>query len=194
MSSISNSGHHIPIFPITAVWPFASTLGIHQYYDRDQMLVHVMGINLCQYLDDWLIYSPSHDQWLQDTVQVLNLYHTIGLLIHDKKSELIPKQKLIFLWYQFVLVSFQVTPTLDRYHKSNTDLLIPAKPRGMCSYVADPARSLASTEKMVPLGRLVIREAQHCISQHWDFNILTSNWWIPLSPTAEEDFQWWKSA
>ena len=82
-----------------------------------KMLVHVMGINLCQYLDDWLIYSPSHDQCLRDTVQVLNLCHKMGLLIHDKKSELIPKQKFLFLEYQFDLVSFQVTPTLDRYHK-----------------------------------------------------------------------------
>ena len=118
----------------------------------------------------------------------------MGLLIHDKKSELIPKQKVLFLGYQFDLVSFQVTLTLDRYHKSSTDLLIPAKPRRMCSYVADPARSLASTEKMVPLGRLHTCETQHCVSQHWDFNVLTSNLWIPLSPTAEEDFQWWKSA
>ena len=82
-----------------------------------KMLVHVMGINLCQYLDDWLIYSPSHDQCLRDTVQVLNLYHIMGLLFHDKKLELIPKQKFLFLGYQFDLVSFQVTPTLDRYHK-----------------------------------------------------------------------------
>ena len=81
-----------------------------------KMLVYVMGINLCQYLDDWLIYSPSHDQCLRDTVQVLNLCHTMGLLIHNKKSELIPKQKFLFLGYQFNLVSFQVTPTLDRYY------------------------------------------------------------------------------
>ena len=91
MSSCSDSGHHIPI-PGTAVWPFSSILGILQDYDRDQMLVYVMGINLGQYLDDWLIYSPSHDQCLHDTVQVLNLCHTMGLLIHDKKSELIPNR------------------------------------------------------------------------------------------------------
>ena len=95
MSSISDSGHHIPI-PGTAVWPFSSILGIYQDYDRDQMLVHVMGINLSQYLDDRLIYSPSPDQCLRDTVQVLNLCHTMGLLIHDNKSELIPKQKFLF--------------------------------------------------------------------------------------------------
>ena len=35
-----------------------------------KMQVHVMGINLCQYLDDWLIYSPSHDQCPRDTVQI----------------------------------------------------------------------------------------------------------------------------
>ena len=35
MSSISDSGHHIPI-PGTGVWHFSSTLGIHQDYDRVQ--------------------------------------------------------------------------------------------------------------------------------------------------------------
>jgi len=38
-----------------------------------KMLVHMMVINPCQYLDDCLIYSPSHDQCLRDTVQVFNL-------------------------------------------------------------------------------------------------------------------------
>ena len=38
------------------------------------------------------------------------------------------------------------------------------------------------------------REAQHWISQRWDFDALTSNLWIPLPPLAEEDLQWWKSA
>ncbi|KAK2161927.1 hypothetical protein NP493_1552g00011 [Ridgeia piscesae] len=52
----------------------------------------------------------------------------------------------------------------------------------------------ASTEKLVPLGRLHTHEVQHCISRHWDFDALTSNLWIPLSPPAEEDLQWWKSA
>ena len=108
--------HRDTIYQFRAL-PFSSTLGILQDYDRDQMLVHVMGINLCQYLDDWLIYSPSHDQCFRDNVQVLNLCDTIGLLIHDKKSELIPTQKFLFLGYQFDLVSFQVTPTLDLYHK-----------------------------------------------------------------------------
>ena len=97
-----------------------------------KMLVHVMDV--------WLIYSPSHDQCLRDTVQVLNLCHTMGLLFYDKKSEVIPTQKFFFMGYQFDLVSFQVTPTLYQYHKINA--LIPAKPKRMCVYVAYSARSL----------------------------------------------------
>ena len=116
ISSISDSGHHIPI-PGTAIWPLPSTLGIHQDYDRDQNAGTRDGHQLCQYLNDWLIYSPSHNQCLRDTVQVLNLCRTIGVLIHDKKSELIPKHKFLFLGYQFDLDSFQVIPTLDRYNK-----------------------------------------------------------------------------
>ena len=110
-----------------------------------KMLVHVMGINLCQYLDVWLIYSPSHDQCLRDSVQVLNLCHTMGLLFYDKKSEVIPTQKFFFMGYQFDLVSFQVTPTLYQYHKFNA--LIPAKPKRMCVYVAYSARSLCIHSK-----------------------------------------------
>ena len=90
-----------------------------------KMLVHVMGIDICQYLDDWLIYSPSHDQCLRDTIQ------------------LIPKRKFLFS-------GIPVRPSFLPGHSNSgsisqnqsTDLLSPAKPRRMCSYVADPARSL----------------------------------------------------
>ena len=108
-----------------------------------KVLVHGMGINLCQYLDDWLIYSTSRDQCLRDTGQVLQLCHTMGLLIHETKSDLIPTQKFIFLGYQFDLTSFQVTPTLERYHKI-VDLIrsILLKQGGAGPYMADAARSV----------------------------------------------------
>ena len=179
MSSISDSGHHIPI-PGTAVWPFSSTLCILQDYDRNHMLVNVMGINLCQYLDDWLIYSPSHDQCIRDTVQVLN--HTMGLLIHDKKSEPIPNRN-----------SFSGIPVRPNFLPSHSNSgTISQNQALICSFLLNQGECahtwqillglFASTEKMVPLGRLHTREAQHCISQHWDFNVLTSNLWILFPP------------
>ena len=109
-----------------------------------------MSINLCQYLDDWPIYSLSHDQCLRDTVQVLNLCHMMGLLIHDKKSELIPKQKFLFLGYQFDLVSFQVIPTLDRYQKIKALIRSFLLSQGGCDHTWQIQLGLfAPTEKLV---------------------------------------------
>ena len=114
-----------------------------------KMLVHVMGINLSQYWDGWLIYSPSHDQYLRDTVQVLNFCHTMGLLIHNKKSELIPIQKFLFLGYQFDLVSFQVTPTLDRYRKIKALICSFLLSQGGCAHTWQILLGLfASTDKL----------------------------------------------
>ena len=69
---------------------------------------------------------------------------------------------------------------------SSTDSLIPAQQGGYAHTWQIQLGLFASTEKMVPLGWL------H--SRHWDFNALTSNLWISLFPTAEEDVQWWTSA
>ena len=60
--------------------------------------------------------------------------------------------------------------------------------------MADPARSLCVHRKTGPSRMVTHCEALHCISQHWDFNALTSNLWIPLFPKSEEDIQWWTSA
>ena len=67
-------------------------------------------------------------------------------------------------------------------HDQSTDSLIPAHPRMICSYVANPARSLCVHRKTGSSGTATHCEALHCISQHWDFNPLTSNLWIPLFP------------
>ena len=182
MSSISDSGHHIPI-PGTTVWPFSSTLGIHQDYDRDQnagtrdghqslsvpgRLAHLFTISRP--------VPPRHCTSAQSLPHDGSLHsrHEVGT---DTKTE-IP-----FQGYQFDLVSFQVTPTLDRYYKIKALIRSFLLSQGGCAHTWQILLGLfASTEKLVPLGRLHTREAQHYISQHWDFDALTSYLWIPLSP------------
>ena len=58
--------------------------------------------------------------------------------------------------------------------------------------MADPVRFVCGNrEILVPLVCLHTCEAQHCMSQHWDFNPSTSDMWIPISSAADEDLQWW---
>ena len=151
-----------------------------------KMQVHVMGINLCQCLDDWLIYSPSHDQCLRDTVQVLNLCHTMGLLSHDKNSELIPKQKFLFLGYHSNSGSIS--------QNQSTNPLIPAKPRRMCSCVADPARSLCGHRKIGSSGMATHQRSPTLHLSMLGFRCFNQQFVDTSFPPAGEDLQWWKSA
>ena len=69
-------------------------------------------------------------------------------------------------------------------------LLIPAKPRRMCSYVADPAWSLCVHRENGSSGT-----AAHPRSPTLHLSTLGFQYFNQqLSPTAKEDFQWWKSA
>ena len=194
MSSISDSGHHIPILGI-AVWPSSSTLGIHQEYGRDQnagtrdghqslsvpgRLAHLFTISRpvpprhCTNAQSLIHDGPPHSR------------QEVGT---DPKTE----------------IPFSGIPVRPSFLPSHSNSGSISQNQGLiCSFLLSQGgcahtwqillRLFAFTEKIVPLGRLHTREAQHCISQHWDFNVLTSNLWIPLSPTAEKYFQWWKSA
>ena len=130
----------------------------------------VMGINLCQYQDDCLIYSPSNDQCLRDTVQVLNPCHTMGVFI--KKNETDPKTEIPFSGIP-VRPGFLPSHSNSGSTSQNQALVCSfLQSQGGCAHTWQILLGLfASTEKMVPLGRLHRREAQRCISQHWDFNV-----------------------
>ena len=135
------------------------------------------------------------DQSLQDTGQVLSNCHTITLLILEKKSDLIPMQKVLFLGYRFDLVSLHVTPTLDRHRKIQAIIqsLLNRLGWGHARMWQILLGLFAATDKLVPLVCLHTCEDQHCMSQHWDFNPSTSDTWIPISSAADEGLQWWMS-
>ena len=64
----------------------------------------------------------------------------------------------------------------------------------MCSYVADPARSLCVHRENGSTGMAAHARSPTLHLSTLGFQCLTNNLWIPLSPMAEEDFQRWKSA
>ena len=132
-----------------------------------KMLVHMMVINHCQCLDNWLIYSPSHNT-LRHCTSALSLPHD-GPPDSRQVVGTDPKQKFRFLGYH--LVSFQGTQALVRYYKIKALIRSFLLSQGGCARTWQILLGLfASTKKLVPLGRLHTREAQHCISQHWDFD------------------------
>ncbi|XP_066973175.1 uncharacterized protein [Macrobrachium rosenbergii] len=59
--------------------------------------LHLIGINVSLYLDDWLLCSPSEAQCMEDLQKTLQLAQDLGLLINFKKLQLVPTQSILYL-------------------------------------------------------------------------------------------------
>ena len=153
MSSISESGQNIPI-PGTAVWPFSSTLGIHQGYDRDQNAGTRDGHQSLSVLGRLAhLYTISRPVPLRHCTSAQSLSDDER---PDSRQEIgtDPKTEIPF---SGIPVRSSFLPghcnsgSIPQYQSPNS--LIPAKPRRMCSCVADPTRSICVHRKTVSSGR-----------------------------------------
>ena len=58
---------------------------------------HSHGIRLLHYLDDWLVFSSLEREAKQAVQSLLSLCHTLGIVISEKKSDLVPSQTAKYL-------------------------------------------------------------------------------------------------
>ena len=116
------------------------------------------GLKYHQYLDDWLIRSPSREEALVNTQTVVDLTQSLGWIINQEKSELKPTQVFLFVGYEYHLDTVLVKPTQDRWLKLQ-DLILRFEPKRVLTArcLMSLIGLLASTEKMVPEGRLHVR-------------------------------------
>ena len=119
------------------------------------------GLRLHQYLDDWLIRSQSQEEVQVNTQAVVDLTQSLGWIINQEKSELKPTQVFSFVGYKYHLDSALVKPTQERWLKLQ-DLILRLKSKHVLTArcLMSLIGLLASTEKMVPEGRLHMRPFQ----------------------------------
>ena len=58
---------------------------------------HSHGIRLLRYLDDWFILTSSEREAKQAVQSLLSLCRTLGIVINEKKSDLVPSQTAKYL-------------------------------------------------------------------------------------------------
>ena len=77
---------------------------------------HSRGIRLLRYLDDWLVLSSSEKA--RESVQaLLSICHTLGIVINEKKSGLVPSQAAKYLGMTINTGAGKVFPSLARVEK-----------------------------------------------------------------------------
>ena len=114
-----------------------------------------LGISVHKYLDDWLIKVNSCQEAHSATLTLLELTHKRGWIVNREKSDLLPKQVFTFLGQVFNLSKGVCYPTEARF-LSIQEAIHPLlfNPHTTPRQVMHLLGLLASTEKLVPQGRL----------------------------------------
>ena len=122
-------------------------------------ILHSLGIRMRRYLDDWLVQSSSQESLLEDLPTVLRLCHELGIVIHPRKSSLIPSQVVQYLWVVFDSTSFRASPSVERISRLRSSRRIsvmrlayrePVAVASRRSFLAGSPRSWRLPEDAVP--------------------------------------------
>ena len=153
---------------------------------------HSRGIRLLRYLDDWLVLSSSEKKAKQSIRELLSLCHTLGIVINEKKSDLVPSQSAKYLGMTIDTSAGKVFPSLARVEK------FLAVAERFCSMQSPPAQlwqvilgHLASLERLVPHGLLRMRSLQCHLKTQWSPESDPPSLPVALPEEARRDLSWW---
>ena len=153
---------------------------------------HARGIRLLRYLDDWLVLSSSEKKAKESIRELLSLCRTLGIVINEKKSDLVPSQSVKYLGMTIDTGAGKVFPSLARVEKFLTVA------ERFCSMQSPPAQlwqvilgHLASLERLVPHGRLRMRSLQWHLKSQWSPESDPPSLPVALLEEARRDLSWW---
>ena len=108
---------------------------------------HSHGIRLLRYLDDWLVLSSSEREAKQAVQSLLSLCRTLGIVINEKKSGLVPSQTAKYLDMTIDTEAGKVFPFLERVEKFLTVA------ESFCTMDAPPSSALAGDPRSPGIAR-----------------------------------------
>ena len=153
---------------------------------------YARGIRLLRYLDDWLVLSSSEKKAKESIRELLSLCRTLGIVINEKKSDLVPSQSAKYLGMTIDTGAGKVFPSLARVEK------FLAVAERFCTMQSPPAQlwqvvlgHLASLERLVPHGRLRMRSLQWHLKSQWSPESDPPSLPVALPEEARRDLSWW---
>ena len=151
------------------------------------------GIRIHQHLDDWLIRAQSPEESSHNTKVVVVLTESLGWVINQVKSELIPTQVFSLVGYAYHLNSALVKPTQERWQKLQALILRITNQSALTArHLMSLIGLLASTEKMVPEGCLHMRPFQCHLKENWTFPQSLDKL-LPWSDSIIAHPDWWQN-
>ena len=78
---------------------------------------HSHEIRLLRYLDDWLVLAFSESEAKKNVQDLLSLCHSLGIVINEDKSDLVPSQAANYLGITIDTGATKIFPSLARVEK-----------------------------------------------------------------------------
>ena len=152
--------------------------------------LHRSVIRLHQYLNDWLIQASSREQVLLALDTVVQLCHSLGIVVNWEKSQLIPTQHLVYLGVLLDSVSFRASPALKRVEKllSIGDVFLSCEKQPVSSWL-ELLGVLSSVIQLVSEGRLQMRSPHFVLRRSWDQ--VDQSVLVRWTPEVHHDLEWW---
>ena len=153
------------------------------------------GIHILNYLDDWLICSPTEHQAQLDTMAVLSHLENLGLALNREKSCLIPSQRVEYLGLvldssllRAVLTLRRTVVLMDSFSQLTVSKHITVKcGRRLLGL-------MAAASQVVPLGLLHMRPLQRWLARHKVSPHEDGLRAIPVSSICLPAVAWWTTS
>ncbi|MGL5405231.1 MAG: reverse transcriptase domain-containing protein, partial [Propionibacteriaceae bacterium] len=154
--------------------------------------LHLKGVRISMYLDDWLIRANSEDRCLKDLQVTLELTKALGLLVNFKKSSLIPEQECVYLGIQMNSLSFRAFPSQERIARG-FERVTTFLGKEVCTVREwmSLLGTLSSLEQFVSLGRLHLRPLQFFLHRNWSRRSQDLTFSLSLSQDIKKHLLWW---
>ncbi|CAJ0944457.1 unnamed protein product [Ranitomeya imitator] len=158
-------------------------------------ILRVRGLVLFPYLDDILIKAPSFAQAHESLSIVLDTLARFGWLVNQKKSCLIPSQRIIFLGMLFDTRQSRVFLPKDKRSTLCRDirLLQGPRPPSLRSAMKVLGRMVATLEA-IPFAQFHSRPLQQAILSQWDRSVFSLDRPIRLSFRVRRSLNWWPTS
>ena len=154
--------------------------------------VHLRGLKLIQFLDDWLLICLIIRLICLQRDYLLQILFALGWIINEVKSILDPLQTTDYLGAHYNSLTAMVYNTQERWQKilhTVTSFMQQNSPpaRLWCQVLG----LLTSAQEFTQTGRIALRPLQFHLNTHWKGHRYNLFYPIPLNQTCIQALSWW---
>ena len=153
---------------------------------------HARGIRLLRYLDDWLVLSSSEKKAKESIRELLSLCRTLGIVINEKKSDLVPSQSAKYLGMTIDTGAGKVLPVSSKSRE------VPCGSGEILFHAISPSPALAGDLGSPGFAGAVgssrstsMRSLQWHLKSQWSPESDPPSLPVALPEEARRDLSWW---